>query len=1373
VLAERTSPDVSREPGAVVAGRYRVQRELARGAMGVVYEVSELSTGRARALKQLSATDDPRLAAMFEREYRTLASIDHPHIIEVHDYGVADGHAYYTMELLDGDDLRGLAPLPPRQACRYLRDVASSLALLHARRLLHRDISPRNVRAVGDGHCKLFDFGALMAFGVSGQVVGTPPCIPPEALRGQPLDQRADLYSLGALAYWLLTRRHAYHAKRVRELPERWMHPPPRPSQVRTAHAARRDSEPPDEPIPEELDTLVMALLSHDPLARPVSAAEVIERLNAIADLDAEPLPDVSHSYLSGAALVGRDEAFQRVSDALSLSIDGRGCSVVFTGPAGIGRTRSLGELAIQGQVRGAIVLRADGALASAVYGTVGELARQLLEAAPEVALSAAREHGEVLARVSDELRRRLDLVVAPGAPNETPGEIRKRTQAALRGWFNRVAGELPVVMLVDNLDRVDEPSAALLSRLARDAQEQHLFLASALDVRRKPTSPAAVSALTSAAEVIRLTHLQPAQTDELVRSLVGETPGTPRLSSWLHERSSGNPGLCITLADHLVQRGVLRHRDGAWEVPTDIQLAELPADVLDANVARLEQLGDPARRLYEGLCVARRGLPLELCVELAKSEHVREPFAALEELAHHGLIEGTDAGYRFASESLRTTIEARLDPERRSALHRTIGRHLLSSGRNDVNTRMEAGFHLLASGEDVLGADLLAGVGLELIYEGDELPAAVPALEAALSAYRRQGRAEHELAMLLSPLVVAGYHTDLRLAVQYGEEATAVQQRVLGLGLAARLRPLLGRRLSTFVGLGYGAVRHLLRPASGGVAGFIEGVTRYVMSMMSLAGAAVVCLDAPLAHRYAAAMEPLRALGQHHLASISHDFVAHLIQLAEDRLADASAGLRRIIDLFGEGRVTGITPAGESLVVGGAWYALGAIEGFRDGDGALRCADELEGVGLRLYDMVAEQVRANYHANRGEVEQAEHYRRRVEQHAIDAGTAWQAETWSSSSMTNAATITRDVIGIKRATQDLDRLSTRIPRLELFANLARSAYATMRGEPRRAVELGERVRAEHPPMSYIGWSAAEANLAWAYNELGEHEKAVAICDETLARLSDEELSYVAFRLRLLTHRAVAVANLGRTEEAVATLDALLRTYEPAEGPMTCGSLHEARALVALRAGDRESAAHHVERMNHHYRATGNPALFAFCQRFSAEHGFGEHAETAARFRAFGSDRPMDRPVDGRLDGVDRGARAERALASLVVETGAVGGYLFAIRGGAPELIAPRHGEEPPAGIREAVLELLERDEVITSVTGVSTGQQSGVGTSDGRLQLCVLSVSDDDDLVVAVAALQTRGGAYTAPPRSLLRILSEGLWDPADRTADTARLRPV
>jgi serine/threonine-protein kinase len=131
-----------------IADRYVVQETIGRGGTAIVYRVVDESSGRALALKRLSVVDDGRkgFGALFEREFHTLAQLSHPSVIEVYDYGLDGGVPYYTMELLDGGDLRERSPIPWKQACELLHDVCSSLALLHSRRLLHRDVGPRNIR---------------------------------------------------------------------------------------------------------------------------------------------------------------------------------------------------------------------------------------------------------------------------------------------------------------------------------------------------------------------------------------------------------------------------------------------------------------------------------------------------------------------------------------------------------------------------------------------------------------------------------------------------------------------------------------------------------------------------------------------------------------------------------------------------------------------------------------------------------------------------------------------------------------------------------------------------------------------------------------------------------------------------------------------------------------------------------------------------------------------------------------------------------------------------------------------------------------------------------------------------------------------------
>src|SRR5262249_13116204 len=159
---------------------------------------------------------------------------------------------FYTMELVDGGDLRERTPMHWRDACSVIYDVCSSLALIHSRRLVHRDISPRNIRCSRDGHAKLIDFGALVPMGPGGLIVGTPPFVAPEVLHRSVLDARTDLFSLGASFYYTLTGRIPYSAKSFEQLLDAWDIKPEPPSDLISG-------------IPPELDALVLSLISTTP----------------------------------------------------------------------------------------------------------------------------------------------------------------------------------------------------------------------------------------------------------------------------------------------------------------------------------------------------------------------------------------------------------------------------------------------------------------------------------------------------------------------------------------------------------------------------------------------------------------------------------------------------------------------------------------------------------------------------------------------------------------------------------------------------------------------------------------------------------------------------------------------------------------------------------------------------------------------------------------------------------------------------------------------------------------------------------------------------------------------------------------------------
>jgi serine/threonine-protein kinase len=257
-------------------GQYRLGRRIGAGGMGEVYLAEHRLLKRPCALKLIrpDSVADPRALARFEREVRVTATLSHPNTIEVYDYGRTEaGVYYYVMEYLPGLSLAELVdrhgPQPPGRAVYLLRQVCRSLGEAHAAGLIHRDIKPSNIfvsrRGGVDDVAKLLDFGlALPPAGYGGpelsgegRILGTPQFMSPEqAQGGAELDGRSDIYSLGAVAYYVLTGRPPFGGDDgIRILIAHARDPVVPPS------LARDD-------IPADLERVVLRCLAKDPAGR-------------------------------------------------------------------------------------------------------------------------------------------------------------------------------------------------------------------------------------------------------------------------------------------------------------------------------------------------------------------------------------------------------------------------------------------------------------------------------------------------------------------------------------------------------------------------------------------------------------------------------------------------------------------------------------------------------------------------------------------------------------------------------------------------------------------------------------------------------------------------------------------------------------------------------------------------------------------------------------------------------------------------------------------------------------------------------------------------------------------------------------------------
>jgi hypothetical protein len=1139
-------------------------------------------------LKRIAGTPDRRTVALFEREYYALTSLNHPNIVDVHEYGSDEDGPYYTLELLKGSDVSNPAPLPWPEVCRILRDIASALALIHARGYVHRDISARNVWRTTEGRLKLIDFGTLAPFGKRADVSGTPPFLAPEAVHGRELDQRTDLYSLGALGYWLLTGLHAFPARNVQQLEGLWKQRP-RPASYRVSELQRKDLP----PVPPALDLLLDTLLHEEPRARQNDAAEVIDSLCAIAGLPAENTPLVLQSYLKAPVLVGRAKNIDVLRAALARAKEQRGATLLVEGPSGMGRSRVLAELAVQARLVSANVLLVETAGEHSTHGLADHYARKLLDAQPGVAHAAAKPNASVLGHISSALRERLgvakaDLVQLPKAH----GESRMRIQAALSQWFIDVATEHPLVLLADDLHRFDHGTIAWLAALGRQGRGHSLLIVAT--VSSDQPQPPALDGFRRHATHMPLLPLPARDVEAMLRSVFGDVQHVRRLSELVSQRAQGNPGHTLELVEHLVQQGTIQYTGGEWVLPSAIAPDQLPQSRGEMTAARVQRLSANARSLAQVLSVREGSIPFEACEALAEIS-VAETFAALEELVREGVLVGSTEGYRFTRDAIQQALRAELDEARTKRAHRISGELLLQNPTPSPLERLEGGLHLLLGGDSERGTLLVARAAHHYgLVDLADVGHAAPALERALRVFQELGRPAHEQLSLYAPLSLAGYYAERRDGDRYAERTLALLQDLLGLNRARRWRRWLGKHLGLFVALGlsaYGFARHRRNPR---VPKFRNAMLMLFNCVAASTGVCAVCIDSTRARRYADVLEPLRALGANHVATMMHDFCVNLSYTVQDRIGLAQERWRVMIErLDRRDPIRDLTEDVRVLYLAGALYASGVMETWRDSSRALEYAQRLEEFKLKLYELSANQIRMLYYAHQGDFVLSEMYRERVEVHAIQRGTAWQAETWAFGALVGVYSRTQDPIGIKHCIQQLQHLSQEVPSLERVIGLAQGAYLLLRGAYEEAIPWLTR---EETPLAHAGWSRSRGALASAYNLLGQSARAKEVCEQVERALSPIDYEFPAMTLTPQLEHAIADAALGDHAAAVARLDRLIERHGPAKGPLTMSAIHETRMRVAAMMRDRTALEYHCELMEEWQQQTRIRSLIAHGER---------------------------------------------------------------------------------------------------------------------------------------------------------------------------------
>ena len=610
--------------------RFRIVRRVGAGGMGVVYEAEDRKLGRIVALKTIKHRDVELLYRM-KREFRALADLSHPNLIELFDLVVEDDACFFTMELVhgvdfvawcrppvvDADGVQGAPALDLPRLRAALPQLVRGLDAIHAAGKIHRDIKPSNVMVAEDGRVVLLDFGlaadtshgsldSLDASSVA--VTGTAEYMAPEqaSAEGEPRPA-SDLYAVGVLLFEALTGRLPFTGSLFTILIDKNRKDPPRPSDL----AAN---------VPEDLERLCLDLLARDPEERP-DAKAILARLAPTARSEPAPAPPAAAAAASAApvsAFAGRAAELLALDGAFDALAAGTASVTLVLGPSGIGKSTLVREFLDRLRARrdGTVVLEGrcyerELVPFRAMDGLIDHLAHHWKRLPAAEASALLPRDASMLPRLFPVLARGPAGAAAPAGPATLdPKEVRSRAVAALRETFHRLSDRRPLVLVLDDLQWVDPGTVALLADLMRPPDPPRLMLLLSSRVEAGTALERLSSDMAAVRRRVDVGPLPETEAIALAASLLGDAP--PEVARRVAKEAEGSPYFLGELARYVRAAGtadvetvrleeMLGRRIGALSVasrrvlevvavagePIDPPLAGAAAGVLSDDLSR------------------------------------------------------------------------------------------------------------------------------------------------------------------------------------------------------------------------------------------------------------------------------------------------------------------------------------------------------------------------------------------------------------------------------------------------------------------------------------------------------------------------------------------------------------------------------------------------------------------------------------------------------------------------------------------------------------------------------------------------------------------------------------------------------------------
>jgi len=674
---------------AFEAAGYRIEAVIGRGGVGTVYRAAQLSLQRDVALKLLTPARgaDQAFRERFLEESVLAASLDHPHIVPVYDAGEVEEILYMAMRYVPGSDLQGMirreGRLSAHASVAILEQIAGALEAAHAAGLVHRDVKPSNVLISGAHgaeqplHAWLGDFGlsrrlADPAEPTGDRPLGTVHYVAPEQIRGEAVDGRADIYSLGCLLYECLTGSVPFAHSSVPGVLYAHLEAP-------APLVSERDAG-----LPVALDEVIAWALAKSPADRPQTATELARAAaralgGGFVSGDA-PAPRTGAERVSRARrarasrpVVGRLIESEDLVSLLDDAISGVGGIALLSGEAGIGKTTLARQLSTLAEQRGTPAVWGVGASV--------EAARPYWHWIQIVRAIAGRREGREVFRTLGPVGAWLHTIVPdlelglPEPGSSSSDEGRFHLYDALLRLLEIAADRVGLLVVLDDLQLADEASLLALSYISRSvADKRILIVGTQRDLEQEYTrrDAAPFSELVRPTLGIVLKGLPPADVARMIESRRDEPP-PEALVKRIHGLTGGNPLFVSELLSLLeAERGLDDSAVAAGAMP-------LPAGVRDAITARLELLTPDGRDLLKVASVIGHQFHAGT-LSIAADTPAVAVLELLDEAVRLRLVRpiaDSPDGYGFDHGLIQATLYDAMPRGRRLALHDAVARAL------------------------------------------------------------------------------------------------------------------------------------------------------------------------------------------------------------------------------------------------------------------------------------------------------------------------------------------------------------------------------------------------------------------------------------------------------------------------------------------------------------------------------------------------------------------------------------------------------------------------------------------------------------------------------------------------------------------------